>query len=211
MSAGSQAIRWAPRVSRELIRRLHETDARGIVDEELIDEVAFAFYARCQSIVTATEAYRGRAACPRCETTIPHSHRSDEVLHCANCAWHATWREYRKSYQGKYLVTGNPGGAFTEYPRRVKAARSARERMLAIDWLLNRAFGSSSASLPVMVSSSNHTGHQATATWGVIQVVHCAYARCRTLGSRTPYEISTARFTAAITAAANSVVPMIMP
>jgi hypothetical protein len=132
------APRWAPRVSRDLIRRLYDLESRGILDEELVDEVAFAFYARCVSIVKATAAYRGRAVCPVCEATIVHSHRSAEVLHCEGCGWETTWRAYRQSYQGKYLITGNPDGAFAEYPRRLEAARTHRERMLAIDWLLHQ-------------------------------------------------------------------------
>jgi hypothetical protein len=35
-------FRWARRVEQEKIRRLYETDARGIVDDELIDEVGYA-------------------------------------------------------------------------------------------------------------------------------------------------------------------------
>jgi hypothetical protein len=129
---------WARRVPRERIRRLYEREAQGVLDEELVDEVAFAFYARCRSIIRATEAYRGRAACAACANVIEHSHRSAGVLRCDRCGWETTWRDYRRSYQGKYLVTGNPGGAFTEYPRRLEAARTSRERMLAIDWLVHQ-------------------------------------------------------------------------
>ena len=129
---------WARRVPRELIRRLYEREAQGILDEELVDEVAFAFYARCLSIIKATKAYNGSAECPVCQNVISHSHRSAEVLRCARCSWQTTWRDYRRSYQGKYLITGNPGGAFTEYPRRLEAARTGREKMLAIDWLVHQ-------------------------------------------------------------------------
>ncbi len=136
--SGNATLQWARRVPRELIRRLYEREAQGILDEELVDEVAFAFYARCLSIIKATKAYNGSAECPVCENVISHSHRSAEVLRCAGCSWQTTWREYRKSYQGKYLITGNPGGAFAEYPRRVEAARTPPEKMLAIDWLVHQ-------------------------------------------------------------------------
>lgn len=133
------AIQWAGRVPRGLIRRLYEREAQGILDEDLVDEVAFAFYARCRSIIKATEAYHGRAACPSCETVIEHAHKSAEVLRCAGCGWEATWREYRASYQGKYLITHNPAGPFTEYMRRLEAAKTPRQRMLAVDWLVHQA------------------------------------------------------------------------
>jgi len=34
-------IDWAPRVKPQTLRRLYQTDARGILDEELIDEVGY--------------------------------------------------------------------------------------------------------------------------------------------------------------------------
>jgi len=53
-------IQWAKKVSPNKIRRLYNLDAQGIMDEELIDDVAYTFYARCESILTVTEASRGR-------------------------------------------------------------------------------------------------------------------------------------------------------
>jgi hypothetical protein len=136
--ARAEGPRWAPRVSRELLRRLYEADATGLTDDGLIDEVAFAFYARCESIRKATSAYLGRAPCADCGTEIEHRHRSAETLVCPNCTWSTTWADYRRTYQGKYLVTGNPEGAFAEYMRRIERARSPEEKMLAIDWMVHQ-------------------------------------------------------------------------
>jgi hypothetical protein len=136
--ADHQAPQWARRVPREMIRRLYELEAQGVLDEALVDEVAFAFYARCRSIVRATAAARGQAACATCENVIPHAVRGAEVLRCEKCGWQLRWSDYRQTFHGKYMITGNPGGAFTEYPRRLEAARTPRERMLAIDWLVHQ-------------------------------------------------------------------------
>jgi len=121
-----------------LIRRLYQREAQGILDDDLVNEVAFAFYARCSSIIKATAAARGAASCPGCEETIAHAVRGAELLRCPRCGWEMAWREYRKSFHGKYLITGNPEGAFTEYLRRLEAARTPRERMLAIDWMVHQ-------------------------------------------------------------------------
>jgi hypothetical protein len=131
-------VRWAPRVSREVIRRLYEREAQGMRDEDLINEVAFAFYARCASIIRATAAARGRATCPSCEEGIAHSVRGAELLRCPRCGWEMLWQDYRKSFHGKYLITGNPEGAFSEYIRKLEAARTPRERMLAVDWMVHQ-------------------------------------------------------------------------
>ncbi|MEX2225792.1 MAG: hypothetical protein WEB52_05000 [Dehalococcoidia bacterium] len=42
--AGADEIKWARRVRPETIRRLYTLDAKGIVDDELIDEVGYAFF-----------------------------------------------------------------------------------------------------------------------------------------------------------------------
>ena len=66
MMVGGVDIRWSPKLRPEKLQRLYETDARGIVDEELIDEVGYTLYSRCDSILTVTEAFAGRLKCPGC-------------------------------------------------------------------------------------------------------------------------------------------------
>ncbi len=47
-------IQWAPKVRRDLIRRLYQNDAHGLVDDDLINAVGFALYQRCESILMVT-------------------------------------------------------------------------------------------------------------------------------------------------------------
>jgi hypothetical protein len=68
MEGTSVPIRWAPKVRQEQIWRLYQNDARGLIDEELIDEVGWALYSRCQSILWVTD--RNRVPCPRCHHVI---------------------------------------------------------------------------------------------------------------------------------------------
>lgn len=49
-------FRWARRVSRRDIQRLYESDARGLLDEELLDRVHYAFYARVCDMIEVREA-----------------------------------------------------------------------------------------------------------------------------------------------------------
>jgi len=134
--------RWASRVNPTTIRRLYETDARGVVDEELIDEVGFALYARCQSILRATEAQAGRVTCPRCEQVIarnaagPWDNR-DEVMTCPGCGWRMRWRDYFASYQGKHLVGGGATEMHRIFAAAFRQARTPSEKMLAIDSLIH--------------------------------------------------------------------------
>ena len=134
-------VRWASRVNPSLIRRLYESDARGLLDDELLDEVGVALYARCRSILRATAAGRGEVTCPRCERTVllaaagPWAGR-DEVLPCA-CGWSARWGDYFKTYQGKHLVGG---GALPFHERFVAEwgrAQTPQQKMLTIDRLIH--------------------------------------------------------------------------
>jgi hypothetical protein len=129
--------RWHPRVPQQQIRRLYGNDARGILDEELVQEVAIALYLRCQSILLATEAHEGRAACPRCDEKIPHDWNRAAVLTCPGCGWQTTWGAYFKTYQDKNLHGGGAVFAFRAYVEEYPRADSARLRWLLVDRLIH--------------------------------------------------------------------------
>jgi ribosomal protein S27AE len=130
-------VRWASRVNPSKIRRLYEMDARGILDEELIDQVGFALYSRCQSILTATEAHAGRVKCPRCGTVIVHNWDREAVLQCGRCSWRVKWGDYLATYQDRHLHGGGALDAFSAYITRFEQAHSPHQRMIAIDCLIH--------------------------------------------------------------------------
>ena len=78
---------WAPRISQEKIRKLYELDAKGIADDDLIDEVGFNLLARCDSFVAAVNAVHGKVVCPSCGQVVEHSNGKEEELTCDNCGW----------------------------------------------------------------------------------------------------------------------------
>ena len=122
----------------QLVRRLYECDAAGIVDAELIDEVAFMLLARCQDILTATRAAAGEATCPRCRGLIHHRARRGETLLCVDCGWASSWETYFRSYRRKQLHGGSALPYVREFHDRLPAAGSPREKMLLIDWLITQ-------------------------------------------------------------------------
>ena len=130
-------LHWESKVPSHHIRRLYETDALGIQDEELVDEVGWALYARCVSILEVTDAVRGRAKCHGCGHTIPHRSGRDEVLSCERCGWQAAWTAYRRSYKGKQLFGGAAVAAFAGFVARYPGARIYPEKMLLIDRLIH--------------------------------------------------------------------------
>jgi hypothetical protein len=138
--SGADEIHYARRVRQDKIRRLYTLDAKGIVDEELIDDVGYAMFARCESIRVATRAHAGKATCPRCRGRVDHGWDKAEVLRCP-CGWGTTWGEYLKTYQGKQLHGGQAYPIFREFIDRWPPARTPRDKMLAIDALIHACHG----------------------------------------------------------------------
>ncbi len=131
-------LHWAPRVRRATILRLYERAALGIADTDLIDEVAFALYVRCESILTVTAAAAGRVKCPRCGHLIVHQARKEDLIRCEPCGWAVRWGEYFTSYHRKQL---HGGGGIDEFREAVTtfpvAAKSPATLLLWIDKLIH--------------------------------------------------------------------------
>ncbi len=129
---------WAPRVKPYLIRRLYEIDAQGRLDEELVDEVGWALYSRCDSFLRAREAVQGRVICPVCGSPILHSRQANEVMRCPACGWECPIRVYLETIKNQQL-NGGPEVAdlFQEYIDRLPQAKEPAEKMLCIDRLIH--------------------------------------------------------------------------
>lgn len=133
---------WAPRAAPEQIRLLFESDARGFLDEELLDEVGYRLAARCKDILQVSEALAGRAACRKCSQAIPRLRcnrpdEDDEMLQCPRCGWHVTWGAYFQSISGRKLRGGEVVHVYREFVDRFAQAQTARDKILAIDRLIH--------------------------------------------------------------------------
>ena len=129
---------WARRLPQEKIRRLYENDAKGIYDEELIDEVGFALLARCQSFIRAVQSTTGKATCPHCGKIIEHTLKSKDVLSCEACNWELTWNEYFNTIQHKQLSGADPVlKIFQEYSDAFSKVQTYPQKVFLIDQLIH--------------------------------------------------------------------------
>jgi hypothetical protein len=129
---------WAPRLPQNKIHRFYENDAGGIYDEDLIEEVGYGLWRRCQSFVEANDAVRGRAHCPSCGTIVAHTSQKDETLHCSSCGWECSWNEYFHTIQHRQLSGAEPViELFQSYIYQFPAATSLHEKVLCIDRLIH--------------------------------------------------------------------------
>lgn len=126
------------------IRRLYEAEARGVYDNELIDDVGINLFCRCQDILTIHEArFGGQVRCQRCDRQGNQRHvqrqtkARDEVLTCEECGWSITWGQFMRSIRRKQL---NPGGAVDVFHRFVDTyprQSTPRDKLMAIDRLIH--------------------------------------------------------------------------
>jgi hypothetical protein len=136
-------ISWNPRVSPHKIRKLYESHASGLIDEDLVEDVGITLYLRCQSILYVGDAQKGKVHCPEClnnnrDTIIQRGSSGKEFLIvCPVCGWEITWGDYFRSYQGKQLSIGGAGDYFREYIKAYENANTLLEKMIAIDRVIH--------------------------------------------------------------------------
>jgi hypothetical protein len=142
--------KWAPKVSKSKIQRLYTSDASGFLDEELLNDVGWALWSRCDSILTVTAAHYGRVICPTCSGMIVHllanarhaeeqpgAWHDEDVISCANCGWHMPWTAYHQSYRGKQLFGANAVEFFEKYHKAFPQTLAPNVKMLLIDQLIH--------------------------------------------------------------------------
>ena len=129
---------WAPRVKKEKIRLLYELDARGIHDDELMDEVGWALLARCEAFLLACQARKGTLPCPHCGQRVTHDGNKATLMHCKACGWERTWGDYFKSIQHKQLSGAEPVlDLFADFIEKFSTAKTRQEKMFTIDRVLH--------------------------------------------------------------------------
>jgi hypothetical protein len=153
-------VHWAPRVPPEYIRRLYASDAHGMLDEELLDDVLISLLIRCESMQTIAQAIQGHITCPRCDNRFDVNVRgghlilfeesgprrlevtgkqlhNDDTIRCSKCTWAVTWKAYRATWDRKKLNMGGAGLAVSEFVRKTSRPLPPRARMQAIDDLIH--------------------------------------------------------------------------
>jgi hypothetical protein len=134
---------WAGKVSRRDIQRLYASDAQGLLDEELLNEVMYAIHARVRDMFEVREAQQyGRVNCRGCGALVPQPYwmggaNRGRELRCEQCGWQTTCGEFYSSYTGKDLLPGSRAELFQEFLDRHPAAHTPQEKMLLLDWLIH--------------------------------------------------------------------------
>jgi hypothetical protein len=128
-------IRWAPKVRTELLVRVYQQNARGLLDGDLVDEVGWRLWERLADVVRVTT---GRVRCPVCGADFQvrrKGGRLDELRVCPGCAWSTSAVQWHRSWEHRDLNGNCPDfEAFVSaYPR----AKTSRDRMILIDGVVH--------------------------------------------------------------------------
>jgi hypothetical protein len=155
--SSAEKIFWAPKVPQPKIWQLYRNDARGIVDQELIDDVGGRLYARCWSVLLVSS---GQVECPRCGARFAvgwGAKPEDSATDCPTqgCGWATTGRAYHDGWRHRDLIGTNALPAFQSFVERYPAATSAREKMLLIDQLIHAFHWSIKSDAPHRSAANN--------------------------------------------------------
>ena len=127
-------IRWAPRLPPTLLKRLYDSDAMGLQDAELCDEVGRYLYERCRTFVLV---HRQEVECPACGQVCSISREGTSRCPEHDCKWSTTWPVYQVSVRNHYAHTGRAIDAFSDFYSRYPAASSYQVKILLIDQLIH--------------------------------------------------------------------------
>ena len=124
---------WPAKVKRQDLRRLYVSDAAGVLDTALLDEVGFTLYARCKE---SREIYdlleQGKVKCRHCGQVLAYS----EIIICP-CGQRYTYREYRRSYRADNMPRGEASAVFDRFVEDWEKTRTSQEKMRLIDNLVH--------------------------------------------------------------------------
>ncbi|MCL2361079.1 MAG: acetamidase/formamidase family protein [Defluviitaleaceae bacterium] len=133
--------KWAKKVPPHKIKRLYELDAKGIQDNELVDDVGISLYTRVDSMLQVTSSNLAKAICIECRTEIPHTYRREFTLVCSKCGWSMNYGEFNDSHKGQTLHGLGALAELQEFYDRYPKAKTYAEKMIIIDWLIHTFHG----------------------------------------------------------------------
>jgi uncharacterized CHY-type Zn-finger protein len=140
-------IKWSRRLPLNELRQLYLSQAAGMLDVELLEDVAVTLYLRCKDIIAVDMAKKGEVRCPFCyagnmkEVFIKVGRNEYgaalDRLFCGECSNEFSLKEYKLCYKREQLNLGGAGDAFKRFVREYENPAPPEKRMLQIDRLIH--------------------------------------------------------------------------
>jgi hypothetical protein len=129
-------FKWNKKVSRSDLWRLYQGEAKGLLDEVLLDDIGLTFYLRCKQAKEVRDCMeKGQIICHHCgEILQPNSYTAPVT--CA-CGYSYTYREYRRSCNAVNMPGGRATPIFENFFQKWPGCKDTRPKMFLIDWLVH--------------------------------------------------------------------------
>ena len=129
-------FKWCRKISRNDLLKLYTSEAKGMLDIDLLDEVGFAFYTRCKQAHEARDCMeKEQILCHYCGAILDAEDRLLPV-HC-QCGYSYTHREYRRSYMAVNMPGNRATPIFEHFEQKWPGCKNSTEKMILIDWLIH--------------------------------------------------------------------------
>ena len=135
-------IKWSQRLPLNKLKELYLSQASGLLNEELLDDVAATLYLRCKDIIAVDEARHGKVRCPFCyanelnEVWITANH-DETLLKCGEFSKEFSLDEYHRCTKREQLNMGGAGDAFKRFIKEYEQPALPEKRMLQVDRLIH--------------------------------------------------------------------------
>lgn len=158
---------WPVKLDIHKLKKLYMLDAKGILDEVLVDEVGLMLYIRCKY---------GKEDMERMEKSIIRCHNCGKEIggegdfRQCKCGYQYSYREYRRSFRRNNMPTGAASKVFEQYMAKWNMARGYSEKMILIDTLLHEfhlSLVSGAVHRPVAMNFIDGTRKQVEAALGL--------------------------------------------
>jgi len=127
---------WQKKVSRNDLLRLYQSEAKGIADEFLLDDVGISFYLRCKQAKEIRDLMeRGQMQCFNCGAVLQATGYAN-LTACA-CGHFYTYREYRRNCNAVNMPGGRAVPVFNKFIDQWPVCKTPSEKMMLIDWLIH--------------------------------------------------------------------------
>jgi hypothetical protein len=128
--------KWSEKVARGKLIKLYQSDAKGLADGDLLEDVGYTFYVRCkQARDTREHLDKGEIICHHCGAA--NKAASYAGLIACPCGYYYTYREYRRSCNANSMPGGRATEIFNAFADKWPLCKDEKEKMLLIDWLVH--------------------------------------------------------------------------
>ena len=146
-------IRWAPPLPSGKLVRLYESNAIGLIDDEVLDDVGWRLWERLSDV---GRVVRGEVRCPGCGVIfqVRSAGRDvDDVVSCPSGDWSVTPRDWHRSWENRDLNGHCP--EFQHFVNLWPTASSPRDRMVLVDAIVHALHVSARHDLPGNFAARN--------------------------------------------------------